>query len=92
MQEDKFLQLQESLQQAKEAFLKKEQQRIKEASLNKEELPVNNKIPLTPEEVLLVEDKVSSIMEAQQYKEGYLKREAQIRCEVVAAVLEEREH
>ena len=91
MQEDKFLQLQESLQQAKEDFLKKEQQRIKEASINKEELPANNKIYLTPEEVLLVEDKVSSIMEAQQYKEGYLKSESQIRCEVVAVVLEERE-
>ena len=91
MQEDKFLQLQESLQQAKEDFLKKEQQRIKEASLNKEELPANNKISLTPEEVLLVDEKVSVIMEAQQYKEGYLKSEAQIRCEVVAAVLEERE-
>ena len=90
MQEDKFTELQEALLQAKEDFLNKEKQRVKEAALLKEDSVI---IPtqLTPEEELTVQERVASKMESQQYKEGYLKSESQIRGEVVAGVLKERE-
>ena len=89
MQEDKFKELQEALLQAKEDFLNKERQRVQKESLLKE----GNTVPktLTPEEELTVQERVSDKMEAQMYQEGYLKSESQIRCEVAADVLKERE-
>lgn len=89
MQEDKFKELQEALLQAKEDFLNKERQRVQKGSL----LKGGNTVPktLTPEEELTVQERVSAKMEAQMYQEGYLKSESQIRCEVVADVLKERE-
>lgn len=90
MQEDKFKELQEALLQAKEDFLNKERQRVQKGSLLKEESTLSPRT-LTPEEELTVQERVSAKMEAQMYQEGYLKSESQIRCEVVADVLKERE-
>lgn len=90
MQEDKFKELQEALLQAKEDFLNKERQRVQKESLLKEEITLSPRT-LTPEEELTVQERVSDKMEAQMYQEGYLKSESQIRYEVVADVLKERE-
>jgi hypothetical protein len=91
MQEDKFLELQEALLQAREDYLGKEKLRLQEIQRLQDMDSVCEHMVLTAEEEVLVDNKVNSLMESQQFKEGYLKSRENIRAEVVAEVLRGRE-